>query len=394
MYFNMHPIFALKLYTRMHLLPTFDKNLETVIFFALAISAFVQLIYTLFIYRKLAFLKKKSGLSDHDLPPVTIIIAARNEADNLFENLPFILEQHYPQFEVIVINHQSVDDSSHLLNAYTQQYPNLRVIEVNRNQHLRPGKKLPITLGIKGAKYDHLLLTDADCRPASNNWLRSMSSHFVPGKEIVLGYGPYNKKKGFINRLIRFDTAWIAMNYFSMALSRLPYMGVGRNLAYSKDLFNEVHGFKSHYALPSGDDDLFIQEAAKMNNYAVNIDSSSFCYSDAAETWSSWARQKSRHYSTANRYNVIKKTLLGIYPFTLLILLVSFVTLMLNIEFRWISLAVFSFVLVMKWWIQGRCLVKLGEKRFVLFLPFWDIFYTLLIPVLFLTAEKKRPNKW
>jgi cellulose synthase/poly-beta-1,6-N-acetylglucosamine synthase-like glycosyltransferase len=222
----------------MHLLPTFDQNLETVIFFALAISAFVQLIYTLFIYRKLAFFKNKNGLSDHDLPPVTIIIAARNEADNLFENLPFILEQHYPQFEVIVINHQSVDDSSHLLNAYTRQYPNLRVIEVNRNHHLRPGKKLPITLGIKGAKYDHLLLTDADCRPASNNWLRSMSSHFIPGKEIVLGYGPYNKKKGFINRLIRFDTAWIAMNYFSMALSRLPYMGVGRNLAYSKDLFN------------------------------------------------------------------------------------------------------------------------------------------------------------
>lgn len=394
MYFNKRPIFAPKLYTRMHLLPTFDQKLETVIFFALAISAFVQLIYTLFIYRKLAFYKEKSGLADNDLPPVTIIIAARNEADNLFENLPFILEQNYPQFEVIVINHQSVDDSSHLLNAYTRQYPNLRVIEVNRNHHLRPGKKLPITLGVKGAKYDHLLLTDADCRPASNNWLRSMSSHFISGKEIVLGYGPYNKKKGFVNRLIRFDTAWIAMNYFSMALSRLPYMGVGRNLAYSKELFNEVHGFKSHYSLPSGDDDLFIQEAAKKNNYSINIDSSSFCYSDAAETWSSWARQKSRHYSTANRYNVIKKTLLGIYPFSLLILLISFVTLMLNIEFRWISLAVFSFVLVIKWWIQGRCLVKLGEKRFVLFLPFWDILYTLLIPVLFLTAEKKRPNKW
>jgi len=378
----------------MHLLPTFDQNLETVIFIALAISGFVQLIYALFIYRKLAFYKEKKGLTDEDLPAVSIIIAARNEADNLFENLPFILEQNYPTFEVIVINHQSVDDSSYLLNAYTRQYPNLRVIEVNRNHHLRSGKKLPITLGIKGAKYENLLLTDADCRPATNNWLRSMSSRFVSGKEIVLGYGPYNKRKGFINRLIRFDTAWIAMNYFSMALSRLPYMGVGRNLAYSKDLFNQVRGFKSHYALPSGDDDLFIQEAAQKNNYAINLDPSSFCYSDAAETWSAWSRQKSRHYSTSNRYNVIKKALLGIYPFTLLILLISFVTLLLNIEFRWLSLAVFSFVMLIKWWFQGRCLVKLGEKRFVYFLPFWEIFYTLLIPVLFLTAEKKRPNKW
>lgn len=394
MYFNKRPIFAPKLYNRMHLLPTFDQNLETVIFIVLAISGFIQLIYALFIYRKLAFYKEKNGLADDELPAVSIIIAARNEADNLFENLPFILEQNYPTFEVIVINHQSVDDSSYLLNAYTRQYPNLRVIEVNRNHHLRSGKKLPITLGVKGAKYANLLLTDADCRPASNNWLRSMSSRFVSGKEIVLGYGPYNKRNGFINRLIRFDTVWIAMNYFSMALCRLPYMGVGRNLAYSKDLFNQVHGFKSHYALPSGDDDLFIQEAAKKNNYTINLDPSSFCYSDAAETWKAWSRQKSRHYSTSNHYNVIKKALLGIYPFTLLILLISFVSLMLNIEFRWLSLAVFSVVMLMKWWFQGRCLVKLGEKRFVYFLPFWDVLYTLLIPVLFLTAVKKRPNKW
>jgi hypothetical protein len=99
-----------------------------------------------------------------------------------------------------------------------------------KNQHLKPGKKLSITLGVKGAKFEHLILTDADCRPASRNWLKSIAENFSNEKQIVLGYGPYKKEKGFLNRLIRFDTTWIGMNYFSMALAKLPYMGVGRNL--------------------------------------------------------------------------------------------------------------------------------------------------------------------
>jgi hypothetical protein len=224
--------------------------------------------------------------------------------------------------------------------------------------------------------------------------LRSIASRFTAGKEIILGYGPYMKRPGFLNRLVRFDTAWIGMSYLSFALTRIPYMGVGRNLAYTRELFSQVHGFKSHYSLPSGDDDLFIQEAAKKRNFRIDIDKNSFCYSEAAENWSGWVRQKSRHYTTTDHYGVIKKSLLGIYPFTLLILLISFVILMFSTEFRWLSLLVFSIVLLLKWWIQGRCFSKLGEKGFVRFLPLWDIFYTLLMPVLYYSAEKKQPNRW
>lgn len=378
----------------MHLIPSFESIPETILFVVFAAMSLIQALYTILTFGKLAFFKEKAILPKEDLPPVSVLIAARNEADNLFENLPYILQQNYPEFEVIVINHQSVDDSAHLLNAYQQQYPNLRVIEVARSPHLRPGKKLPITLGVKGAKYEHLVLTDADCKPASNDWLSSMVSRFTAGKEIVLGYGPYMKRKGFLNRIIRFDTAWIAMNYMSLALSRVPYMGVGRNLAYTKDLFNEVHGFKSHYSLPSGDDDLFIQEAAHKRNYRINLDKSSYCYSEANETWPAWVRQKTRHFSTTDKYQVIKKWLLGIYPSSMLILLVSFVILMFSTEFRWIALLAFIIVLLLKWWIQGRCYIKLGDKGFVRFLPFWDIFYTVLMPVIYFSAEKKKPNKW
>lgn len=394
MYFIMHPIFAPKLCIEMHFLPSFEFGLPVIIFFFFAAMAFILLVYTILVYGRLAFYKEKPTLEEINLPPVSIIVAARNESDNLFENLPFLLQQNYPEFEVIVVNHQSVDESAYLLNAYTRQYPNLRIIEITRNPHLKPGKKLPITLGIKGAKYEHLLFTDADCKPSSNSWLKSMASHFTPGKELVLGYGPYTKEKGFLNKLIRFDTAWIAMSYFSMALARLPYMGVGRNLAYTKSLFNSVHGFKSHYSLPSGDDDLFIQEAAKKGNYSINLNKRSYTYSDASSTWESWLRQKTRHYSTSSHYKVIKKWLLGIYPLALLLMLISFVILMFNTEFRWLTLTAFLFTISLKWCIQGRCFAKLQENSFIKFLPLWDVFYALLMPIIYYASEKKEPNKW
>jgi GT2 family glycosyltransferase len=180
-----------------------------------------------------------------------------------------------------------------------------------------------------------------------------------------------------------------------MALDKMPYMGVGRNLAYTKSVFNSVNGFKSHYFISSGDDDLFIQEAAKKGNYAINIDPESFCYSEPNTTWESWIRQKTRHYSTSSRYNVIKKWLLGIYPLTLLLLWISFVILQVNSkDYRWIGLTVFLIVVVLKWWIQSRCFSKLKEKKFIQFLPLWDVFYALLMPILFYLSEKKKTNKW
>ena len=356
--------------------------------------AFINLFYTFIILGRLAFYKEPTKLSDDQLPPVSIIIAARNESDNLYENIPYLLQQNYPEYEIIVINNQSIDDSAYLLNAFTQQFENVRVIEVNRSQHIKPGKKLPLTLGIKGAKYEHLLFIDADCKPTSNTWIKSMASNFVTGKELVIGYGPYTKEKGFLNRVIRFDTSWIAVSYFSMALAKLPYMGVGRNMAYTKTLFNSVNGFKSHYSLPSGDDDLFIQEAAKKRNYAINIDQHSYSYSAPHSTWSGWIRQKTRHYSTSNRYSRFKKIMLGVYPASLLLVIFSFIILMFDADFRWLTLASFLFLTFLKWWIQGRCFIKLNENSFVKYLPLWDLFYTILMPVIYYSSDKKEVNKW
>jgi glycosyltransferase involved in cell wall biosynthesis len=378
----------------MIIIPNLEFSIFTIFFSVFIFFLLLQFFYVTFIHAKFAFFQEITTDSSHTLLPISIIIAARNESDNLYENLPAILTQDYPEFEVIVVNNQSIDDSGWLLTAFSRQYANLRIVELGRNRHLRPGKKLPITLGVKAAKYEHLLFTDADCKPSSNQWIRQMSSGFLTTKQIVIGYGPYFKEKGFLNRLIRFDTAWIGVNYFSMALAKLPYMGVGRNLAYTKKVFESVNGFKSHYALPSGDDDLFIQQAAKKSNYTININPETYCYSSAAPTWSRWIRQKTRHYSTSSRYQVIKKSLLGIYPVSLIIMWFSFVPLLFNENFRISSTILFSLILLYKWLVQGRCLSRLKEKGFVRYFLFWDLFYALLMPVLYYISERQKYYKW
>ena len=351
----------------------------------------VQLYYILFIFRKLAFLnfQRKSASSEI---PISVIIAARNESHNLQENLRFILEQDYSNFEVIVVNNNSTDDSYQVLSALKKEYNHLEIIEFNNPEHVRQGKKLPLTLGIKAAKNEHLLLTDADCKPKSNQWIKKMARGFKE-KEIILGYGPYIKTSGLLNSIIRFDTAWIGMNYFSFALNGFAYMGVGRNLAYTKSAYQAVDGYKSHHMLASGDDDLFIQEASKKSSLGIEIDADTHCFSPSKNTWSGWIHQKSRHFTTTPKYSFIKKLLLATYPITLVAAWFSFVSLMILSNSVFICFIMILFYTI-KWWIQGKCLIKLNERKFALFFPFWDLFYSFLSPVLYMMGKTKRNKNW
>jgi len=376
----------------LNFIPEFEFETETYVFLFFCFMVLLQLLYVSFIYARLAFHKEKK--IDPPTPDVSVIIAARNESENIFKYLPFILEQDYPNFEVVIVNHQSADDSKFILCAYQRQYPHLRIIELQKSPHIQFGKKLPITMGIKGAKHEHLLLTDADCKPDSNQWLRKMAGQFTEKEQIILGYGPYKRSKGMVNAIIRFDTAWIGMSYLSMAKARLPYMGIGRNMAYTKSVFNGVKGFRSHSAISSGDDDLFIQEAAKKKNYTIKIDPETFCYSEPEKTWKDWMSQKSRHYTTAGRYNVIKKMMLGIYPLSLLIMLGTFVSLLFDANFLLMSLFLFSFVTILKWIILGRVFNKLKESKFIAWLPLLDIGYALLAPIMYYTIDNTDVKKW
>jgi len=354
---------------------------------------FIQFLFVTLLFGRLAFYKSKANTSPFT-PSVSIIVAARNEQENLSVLLPMLLKQSYPTFEIIIVNNHSQDESKQVVEKFQSSHTNLRLIELNDYSAQLHGKKYPLSVGIELAQYDHFLFTDADCRPASTDWLRLMASSFSDSHELVLGYGPLFKEKGFLNRCFRFDAAWIGMNYFSFALANIPYMGVGRNIAYSRKVFDSVNGFNAHSHISSGDDDLFVQDAANKTQAKIQIHPNSFCPSGAQKSLKDWLHQKARHYTTAGNYKVFKKALLGIYPMSLFLLHVSFVILSLLDE-NWIfSCPAMVLILLLKWWIQGKAMVKLDEKGLALFFPFWDLMYAISIPVVYVTQLRKPKNKW
>ena len=142
--------------------------------------------------------------------------------------------QDYPLFEVIVVDDCSWDSTLSVLKEIQKEQPRLKVLELKEDHFYKHGKKLALTIAIKSAQYEHLVFTDADCFPASKNWLTQIMEIFDEKTEIVLGYGAYSNKKGLINKMIRMDTLRIGLQYLSLAVAGMPYMGIGRNLAYRK----------------------------------------------------------------------------------------------------------------------------------------------------------------
>lgn len=258
-------------------------------------------------------------VADVDLPKVSVIVCARNEQTNLSDYLHTLLAQDYPCYEVIVVNDGSEDNTQQVLEQYAQQYNNLYVTFVPREARVLSSKKLALTIGIKAAHYDYLLLTDADCRPESRQWIREMMSAFVRGgeqTEVVLGYGAYFEKNTWLSSIINYDTLFIALQYMGMAAARHPYMGVGRNLAYKKDTFFQHDGFRGMLNERSGDDDLFVNKVTNRGNTAIVGSRESITWSSPKMTWQEWIHQKRRHLSVSHHYKTSSKLRLGLEPMT------------------------------------------------------------------------------
>ncbi|MGB0851270.1 MAG: glycosyltransferase, partial [Bacteroidia bacterium] len=259
--------------------------------------------------------KKLGASSTKPMGPVSVVIAARNERENLSKNLPAILKQKYDyDFEVVVVNDGSFDGSKDFLENLAKEHANLKVVTLEIDERFQKGKKFALTIGIKAATHEHLLLTDADCMPSSDLWIQSMSSTFED-KQIVLGYAPLKVRMTPLGSLISYETFHTAIQYFGYARRQKTYMGVGRNLAYTKELFFGNKGFATHQHIMSGDDDLFIQEVASKTNVAINVDRDAFTFSPAPKGVSKWIKQKVRHLSTSKEYKTSIKLLLGFYSF-------------------------------------------------------------------------------
>lgn len=369
-----------------------DNTIINIILGVFYISVLIQLLFYWGIFSRLAFFKSKNQVRQPQA--VSVVICAKNEYYNLKENLPLILEQNYKDFEVVVVNDVSDDETYFLLRILKEKYPHLKIVNFVDNVNFFSGKKFPLSIGIICAKNDVILLTDADCCPESPEWLSKMQENFHSGTEIVLGYGKYKAEKTLLNKLIRFDTLHIAIQYLSMAAAGSPYMGVGRNLAYRKNLFYRQKGFISHYKIKSGDDDLFVNAAATNKNTKIMISPESHTVSDAKKTFASWIIQKRRHLTSGKYYKSSTNLILGLYSFTQIVFFVTFAVLV-SIDYTLlIVFALFTLRLISQLIIFKRAMIKLNEKSLLIGIPFFEIFFILFNPIIVLYNTISKPDKW
>ena len=356
-------------------------NWWQVVFYAFAAVTFIQLLFYWGFVSRVAFFKTKRRERNQQ-HPVSVIVCARDEDENLARHLPGLLVQEYPStYEVIAVNDNSVDDSKYILQELKKTFKDrLHVVELTQEAKLINGKKYPLSIGIKEANHEVILLTDADCVPASEHWIQKMQDAYHNGVEIVLGYGAYHKRPGLLNKLIRFETFHSAIQYLSFALAGIPYMGVGRNLSYKKGLFFKQKGFSSINHIPGGDDDLFVNKAANRKNVAVVIDKEATTLSIPRKTWGSWVKQKYRHYTTAKYYKPIHKFLLGIYTFTQFFVYPLFIVSLLFYSWQ-LALIVFGIRFITQAFVYFFAMKKLNEKDlwpFFLLLDIWMFFYYII----------------
>jgi len=350
----------------------------------------IQIFYYLFYFRRLAF-HQPTAYEHTQEHPVSVVICARDEAANLADNLPGVLVQDYRStHEVVLVNDNSQDETRYLLEGLHKQFRHLNVVELKQEAMLIPGKKFPLSMGIKSARHEIILLTDADCIPASEHWIQNMQAPFRDGVEIVLSYGAYLKAGGLLNRIIRYDTFHTALQYLSYALAGQPYMGVGRNLAYRKDLFFRLKGFSSHNHIPSGDDDLFINMAANQHNTAVVLDPDAFTLSRPQRNFAGWYRQKTRHFSTARFYKPIHRFLLSLYAASQFLFYPLFIASLILVDWR-MALAIFGLRFILQAIIFFKSMHRLNEKDLFPFFLFFDILQPILY-ILFLPALLRKPK--
>ncbi len=362
-----------------------------VLLYVFGAVALINCVYYLF-FSKLAFLKiSEKNISEKY--PVSLIICAKNEAENLKKNIPLWQQQNYNNFEIILINDASIDETLEVMESFAENDSRIQIVNVKNNEAFWANKKYALTLGIKRAKNTRLVFTDADCYPASTEWLTIMADKFSDEKQLVLGYGAYEKRPGFLNKLIRFETLMTAIQYFSYAKAGNPYMGVGRNLAYTSNLYYENKGFMSHIKIPSGDDDLFVNEAATSKNVAIAIEPDSFTYSFPKKKKKKWLIQKKRHYSTAKLYKPKHRFLLAVYfGFNLLFwLLAPFVLLT---DFWDFGLGIIVMRIAFQYLIIGNAAKKLREQDLVPFIPFYELFLIFNQLSIFISNSSEKNSRW
>jgi len=353
------------------------------------LAVFTQLVFLLNYFKAFATHKSKSISAEYPgLLPVSVLIIARNESQNFRELLPLLLNQDYPEFEIFILDDCSSDDTAHWLPGFIAPFPKIRFYRLNQAS----GKKSAMDQAIHHLSHELVLLTDADCRPASSHWISLMVEAVSTETEAVLGYSPYFQHVGWLNELLRLETAYTASIYFSFALKHHPYMGVGRNLLYRKQsLIRHFRPF-GYPELLSGDDDLTINAMDSGPGISIQYDPASWVFSIPKKDWNSWLNQKKRHVSTARYYKSSDQIqLITFYSSLVISWLLAFGLGFINpwIWAGWIGIKAGCFMGII-----NPCLNKLGVKLSFLKWLRAEAIYTLGLIYLFPFSTGKKWNKW
>lgn len=353
----------------------------------------IQFLYYVVFFGKFSFAKPQTSTPKR--VPISVIVCAKNEEENVTNFVPLLAEQNYPDYEIVLIDDASSDETLEVFEAFEKQYSNVKLVKVENNEAFWGNKKFALTLGIKAAKNEYLLFTDADCYPKTTEWIKEMSAQFTKEKTIVLGYGAYERIKGsFLNKIIRFETLLTATQYFSWAKLGKPYMGVGRNMAYKREEFFKTNGFIEHMKIRSGDDDLFINEASNSKNTTICFTPESFTFSKPKTTFKDWFTQKRRHVATAKHYKAFDRMQLAIFYCTQL-LFILLPIILLAFQFQWIIVtSLIGFRYLFAWLSLGFSAGKLKEKDVMYWFPFIEIILIFTQLNVFITNTFSKPVHW
>ena len=378
----------------------FFNRLSFIILLCFGITFIIQLIYHWCVFSKLAFHKKKSReKSDDQLEPVSVVVCARDAYEYLQDLVPVLLTQDYPDYEIVIVNDCSEDETEEWLKDLEHRETKIKPVQLRQHLNFFNGKKFPLSMGIKSAKNDLIVLTDVNCLPTNSQWLRSVVNGYGNNTEVLIGYSPYMNKKGLFNKIMRFDTVQYAMQYLSAALNKHPYMGIGTNLSYRKDLFYRNKGFTSHYTTSVGDDDLFISQVAKGKNTEVLIDAENAILTTPPHKFGMWAHIKSSRYSTIPQYDTKAKFSSALFTWSHFLFYASFIALLILKPAFTLSIGAVYYIPILTFFFllrYGTQMIiyhgttkRLGEKGLLPGLILYDLLFAFLTPVLRIMGRMK-----
>mgnify|MGYP001159938217 CR=1 FL=1 len=363
------------------------------LFYIFLVATVIQLLYHVLIFIRIWFYKE----SEHvNYKPVSVIVSSKNQLDDLRSNLIYFLDQEYPEFEVIVINDASSDGTDDYLEELQKKYDYLKVVTntIQENDRFNKGRKFGITLAIKSATHDNLLFSDADSYPSSNQWIKKMQAYFSSKNQIILAHSRLEKRKGLLNRLLRYESLYEGLLSFSSALCGFPLLAQPRNLGYNRQLFFSINGFFSHLNLSRGEAKLFVDEASNSRNTAVCLSAEAMTLSNKQKSYLEWFYHKRSYFHLAKRLRFSSLMILGMNFFSQLSFWMLIPVLLIYQINTQLVLLAFSLRFCMQYIVYWKMCKFTNEYGLLWFLPFYEISLMLIHLILSLSTFIKKVHDW